>query len=597
MGTSDIKSVAAPEVVFANWLGGFADVVAEQDANRFALLFADDGYWRDILAFSWAHRTFAGEDAIAAGFAATAKRALANNLRLAARRSAPRLVKRSGRVVIEGYFDFDTSVGHGAGFVRLLHDDTDPFGPKIWLLLTTLHEIRGFEEKAGASRPSGAHYSQIVTPHSWLQEREKERTFADRDPQVLIIGAGQGGLILAARLRQMGVDALIVEKTERVGDTWRQRYNNLTLHNEIIANQFPYLEFPATWPVWLPKDMLAGWLEAYAEFLELNVWTSTEVHDPRYDDHAREWALSIKRADGSVRTMRCKHLVMATGVSGGPPRWPKLPGLAEFGGRVIHSSQFKSGLEFAGKRAIVIGTGNSGHDVAQDLFVSGAESVSMLQRGATCVVSLDPGARISYAIFGEGRPVADVDLMTAAIPYPILIDTYRWVTRRTRELDRDLLDKLHAVGFRTHDGVDETGFQLFYLRGVGGYYINVGCSELIIEKKIGLLQQSDSDRFVADGLRMKDGTTVKAEIVVLATGFEGMQENVRNVLGDAVADRIGPVWGFDKDYVMRNMWRRTAQEGLWLMGGAIIEARLYSRFLALEIKASLERLLPAQDAT
>ena len=351
-------------------------------------------------------------------------------------------------------------------------------------------------------------------------------------------------------------------KTLSRGDVWRDRYNNLTLHNEIYANAFPYFPFPATWPLWLPKDMLAAWLESYAEFMELNVWTGTAITRAQFAPSTKDWSLTVRRADGTLRDLRCKHLVIATGVSGGLPKIPKLPG----------------------------------HDVAQDLYVSGVESVALMQRGATCVVSLDPSARISYAIFAEGRPVEDTDLMTGAIPYPVLIETYKGVTRRTGEHDKELLDKLHAVGFKTTDGEDDTGFQLLYLRGLGGYYIDVGCCELVTERKIPVIQASDYDRFVPEGMRMRDGTVVPLDLVVLATGFEGMQESVRKLVGDEIADRVGPVWGFDRDFVMRNMWRRTAQDGLWLMGGSLIEARLYSRFLAVEIVASLKGLLPERSA-
>jgi hypothetical protein len=97
---------------------------------------------------------------------------------------------------------------------------------------------------------------------------------------------------------------------------------------------------------------------------------------------------------------------------------------------------------------------------------------------------------------------------------------------------------------------------------------------------------------VAEGLRMKDGSIMPFDLVVLATGFQNMQESIRTLVGDAIADRVGPVWGFDEEYNMRNIWTRTAQEGFWVMGGAILEARINSRFLALEIKASLEGLLP-----
>jgi hypothetical protein len=185
--------------------------------------------------------------------------------------------------------------------------------------------------------------------------------------------------------------------------------------------------------------------------------------------------------------------------------------------------------------------------------------------------------------------------MTASIPFPVLENTYKWVTKKTSAYDKDLLKKLVAVGFKTNIGEDEAGFQMIYSRGAGGYYIDVGCCELIINKKIKLIQASDTDRIVSNGLLLKDGLVVEADLLVLATGFEGMQHSVRKLLGDEIAEKLGPVWGFDQDGVMKNMWRRTSQDGLWLMGGAINEARLNSRFLALEIRAALEGLLPDRN--
>jgi cation diffusion facilitator CzcD-associated flavoprotein CzcO len=592
---SDFKATATPLVLFAEWLGKFNAIINNDDSIAFGGLFVSDGYWKDILSFTWEHRTFAGSDEIEKAFAVTASRTKIKNARTAEGRSAPSFVKRSGRNLIEGYFDFDTQVGKGVGFVRLIYSNNASHDLPVWLLLTTLHEIHGFEEKIGKHRPTGNDFSQIKSPKNWSQVRENEKSYQDRNPQTLIVGAGQGGVILAARLRQMGVDALVIEKGKRVGDVWRNRYNNLTLHNELIANHFPYLQFPDTWPQWLPKDMLGNWLESYADFMELNIWTSTELSSAIFDEVSKTWAITLIRGDGSTRNMACKHLVVATGVSGGTPRKAQLEGLSDFKGTILHSSQYDHGVKWAGKRAIVIGTGNSGHDVAQDLYVSGATSVSIMQRGPTCIVSLDPSARISYAIFREGRSVEDCDLMTASIPFPVLENTYKWVTKKTSAYDKDLLKKLVAVGFKTNIGEDEAGFQMIYSRGAGGYYIDVGCCELIINKKIKLIQASDTDRIVSNGLLLKDGLVVEADLLVLATGFEGMQHSVRKLLGDEIAEKLGPVWGFDQDGVMKNMWRRTSQDGLWLMGGAINEARLNSRFLALEIRAALEGLLPDRN--
>jgi cation diffusion facilitator CzcD-associated flavoprotein CzcO len=323
--------------------------------------------------------------------------------------------------------------------------------------------------------------------------------------------------------------------------------------------------------------------------MELNVWTSTRLVGADYDADARTWRARLRTTDGAEKTITTAHLVMATGSVAGAPVVPKLPGLADFAGEVLHSSAFTAGRVYVGRRAIVIGTGNSGHDVAQDLHTNGAAEVTIVQRGSTCVVSLVPSGTMVYALYKEG-PADDIDLITAAIPYPVIRDSYQWLTKKTCELDRELLDGLRAVGFEIDMGDDETGFHMKYLRTGGGYYINVGGSDLIARRQIGLLHARDLDTFVADGVRKRDGTLVPADLVVLATGFETQIATIRRLLGDEVADKVGSLWGFDEQGFMRNMWKRIAQDHLWIMGGGLAECRLYSRFLALQIKADLEGL-------
>jgi cation diffusion facilitator CzcD-associated flavoprotein CzcO len=284
--------------------------------------------------------------------------------------------------------------------------------------------------------------------------------------------------------------------------------------------------------------------------------------------------------------------VLATGTVSGIPHFPQLPGAETFRGELLHSSAFTSGIPHRGKRAVVFGTGNSGHDIAQDLHANGAE-VTIVQRRPTCVVSLVPSGTLVYALYSEGPP-EDIDLITASIPYPVLKESYQWLTRKTCEIDGELLDGLHAAGFDTDFEPDGTGFHMRYLRYGGRYYINVGCSDLIAERKIGLVQARDIDTLAPDGIRLNDGSLIPADLIVLATGYKDQQEGIRRLLGDEVADRIGSIWGFDENHFMRNMWRRTPQRGLWIMGGALNECRLYSRFLALQLKADLEGMLPAE---
>jgi cation diffusion facilitator CzcD-associated flavoprotein CzcO len=560
-----------------------------------ARLFRADGYWRDLLALTWDYRTFAGPAEIERALADSAREVDPSDFRPAPDRMPARLIRRSGRTLVEGYLDFTTRFGRGTAFVRL---QPEPGAPtKAWILLTTLQEFHGHEEAVGDRRPSGTEYSYNFAGDNWLDKRRAAVEYAEHNPDVLIIGGGQSGLALAARLGAFGVDALVIERNKRIGDNWRHRYHSLTLHNEVWANSLPYLPFPPSWPTFLPKDKLAGWLESYAEQLELNVWTDTQLEESSFDERTRTWSVRVRRGSGAgaeVRELTVPHLVLATGSVAGAPRMPQLPGLDEFtgaGGEVMHSNGFSSGVRYRGRHAIVIGTGNSGHDVAQDLYSNDAASVTIIQRSPTCVVSLVPSGTMVYRLYSEG-PIEDIDLITACIPYPVLQETYQWMTRKIRRLDADLLARLRAVGFELDDGPDETGFHMKYLRQGGGYYINVGCADLIADRKIKLAHARDISTFDATGLRLSDGRHIPADLVVMATGYDNQTQSIRRLLGDQVASRVGEVWGFNEQGFMRNMWTRTGQDRFWLMGGALNECRLFSRFLALRIKADLLGLQP-----
>ncbi|KQY56139.1 monooxygenase [Aeromicrobium sp. Root495] len=587
--TTDLERELEAVRQFESWLDGARAATASGDAGAFGALFAEDGYWMDYLAFTWRYRTFEGRPAIEDAFARTQERARLKGLEISAQRARPRLARRSGVDVLEGYLDYEVAAGRGTAYVRLRLDD--PSGePRIWIMLTTLQELDGYPSLVGVDRPKGREHG--AGPENWLDRRLKERRFDDREPEVVIVGGGHGGLVLGARLRQMGVDVLIVEKNARVGDNWRHRYHSLTLHNEVATNTLPYMPYPQTWPAFLPKDKLAHWLEAYAEAMELNVWTGAEVTSgERHEDGT--WTLTVRRSDGE-RVLRVPHVVLATGGHSGVPNVARPEGVDDFRGRVMHSSEYRAGRDHVGERVVVMGTGSSAHDIAQDLYENGAASVTMVQRNPTAVISLDPCGTMVYAAYTDDRDPVDVDLVQAATPYPILKATYQWLTRKTCELDKDLIAGLEGAGFRTDFEPDATGFHMKYLRKGGGYYINAGCSDLIIDGSIAVLQAAEIDTLEARGLRLKDGSLAEVDTLVLATGYQNQQEGVRILFGDEIAEKVGPIWGFDENHVMRNMWVRTPQDGLWIMGGALMEARLYSTYLALQIRADLDGILPAE---
>jgi cation diffusion facilitator CzcD-associated flavoprotein CzcO len=576
------QTTAAAEA--ARWLESAETALRREDISAAAELFLPDGLWRDVLAFTWNIQTMSGRAAIEEMLRKTVARTQPKNFHIPSRRTQPRWVTRAGTKAIETLFEFETMWGPANGALRLVPDTHSVL--RAWTLNTNLHELRGHEEEF-RRRPE-PDSTRDFGVENWSDRLAKARTYTNRDPAVIVVGGGQAGLSIAARLHQLGIDTLIVDRHERVGDNWRTRYHSLTLHNEVHVNHLPYLPFPPTFPVYIPKDKLANWFASYVEALELNFWTGTELVGGSYDEQRGEWRVTLRQQDGGERVMRPRHLIFATGVSS-IPYTPDLPGLDAFKGTKVHSGDFKHAEKWKGRKALVLGTGTSGHDVAQELQAHGAQ-VTMIQRSKTYVVSLKEAQSV-YAIYSEGIPFDDCDLLATSFPYPVLQRSYQLSTARGREVDKALLEALGKRGFRLHFGEDETGFQMMYLRRGGGYYFNVGCSDLIVSGAIDLLQYADIDSFVAEGARLRDGRFVPADLLVLATGYKNQQETVRVYLGDEIADRIGPVWGFDDGGELRNMWRRTAQPGLWFTAGSLAQCRIFSRYLALQIKASEVGLL------
>src|SRR5216683_4142954 len=580
--TNDV-SIAAE-----NWLIQFQTALTGND-GVLKPLFLFESYWRDVLALSWNIQTLVGAPAILKALKLHADHVAPCGFVIDPNRAPPRRVMRAGTEVVEAIFKFETAQGRGSGIVRLVPDLDDGSRLKAWTLLTALDELKGFEEQIGQARPRGQAYSRDFRGPNWLDLRKASADYADRDPTVLVVGGGQAGLSIAARCKQLQLDTLIVDREARIGDNWRKRYHALTLHNQVQVNHLPYMPFPPSWPTYIPKDKLANWFEAYADAMELNFWTGTEFESGRYDETDERWTATLRRADGAKRELHPRHIVMATGVSG-IPNVPDIPSLRNFAGKVLHSSQYDDGEIWKGKRALVIGTGNSGHDIAQDLHSSGAE-VTLVQRSSTLVTNIEPSAQLAYSAYNEGT-LDDNDLIATSMPLVLARRTHVLLTEQSKKFDKELLDGLERVGFKLDFGEDSTGWQFKYLTRGGGYYFNVGCSDLVASGAIKLEQFSDIEAFTADGARMKNAKTIPADLIVLATGYKPQEYLVQTLLGEEIAARVGPIWGFGDGQELRNMYTRTGQPGLWFIAGSLAQCRINSKYLALQIKAIEERLLP-----
>ena len=579
---------SADERVLA-WLERFEAALTESDPAEASACFAETCFWRDLIAFTWNIKTLDGRAAIRAMLEAQLGAVRPRHFTL-----AEAATEADG--VTDAWIAFETEHARGLGHLRLKGDEA-------WTLLTSARELKGFEEPKGTRRDKGVHHGVEPGRRSWAERRaaEEAELGRTRQPYCLVVGGGQGGIALGARLKRLGVPTLIVDKHERPGDQWRKRYKSLHLHDPVWYDHLPYLPFPDHWPVFAPKDKIGDWLENYTRIMELNYWSKTECKSARYDDAEKEWTVEIDR-DGEALTLHPKQLVLATGMSG-IANHPTYPGMAQFEGESHHSSQHPGGDRYKSKSAVVIGSNNSAHDICADFYENGAD-VTMVQRTSTHIarsetlMDLGLGALYSEQAVANGITTDKADMIFASIPYRIMHEFQKPVYDAIKVRDADFYGRLEKAGFKLDWGDDGSGLFMKYLRRGSGYYIDVGASELIADGKIKLAHGQVSE-ITRTGVKLDDGTELPADVIVYATGYGSMNGWAARLISQEVADKVGKCWGLGSDTTkdpgpwegeLRNMWKPTRQEGLWFHGGNLHQSRHYSLYLAEQIKARMEGL-------
>ncbi|KUJ10839.1 putative flavin-containing monooxygenase YUCCA3 [Mollisia scopiformis] len=582
---------ATPKEVAQQWITKLESVLKNKDAAALSTVMHTDCWLRDMLAFSWDIRTIHGLDNLAVYFGDNWNHSTLSNLRIreTGKFSPSTSSPIEGLEWLESMFDFDTTVGKGSGMLRLVQGPDGVW--KGYMIYTALQELKDFQQQEKYLRPHGGleKLPGGAAKGNWFERRQRQMEFLDEDPTVLCLGAGQSGLNMAARLQAMGVSALIVDKNKRVGDNWRSRYRTLVTHDPVQYTHMAFLPFPSNWPLFTPKDKLGDWFESYANLMELNVWTQSTITSSTYDDNTHTWTVEIQRGDGSTRTLHPKHIILCTGHAG-EALIPSFPGQDTFQGKVYHASFHQDAAETgsaAGKKVVVVGTGNSGHDIAQNYYENGAQ-VTMLQRRGTYVISAAKGLFMLHeGMYDEGGPpTEDADIAGQSLPIPVQFALNVDLTKRIAEAEKENVEGLTKAGFKIDFGEDGSGIYRKYITRGGGYYIDVGCSKLIIEGKIAVKQSPGGiSHFEPNKLVLATGERLDADVVVLATGYDNMRTSARKIFGDKVADRCKDVWDLDEEGEVNAMWRPSGHPGFWFMGGSLALARQYSRFVALQIKA------------
>ncbi|KZT62286.1 FAD/NAD(P)-binding domain-containing protein [Calocera cornea HHB12733] len=567
--TTQAQSVAE------DWLSAFSSAIDRNNVPAVLSLFIDDAWWRDLLSLTWDFRSFHGANEIGKFLEDRLSLSQLSSIKLSS--PAPLLVTPDLDLGwVQALFTFETGVGFGTAVVRIVYLETGEW--KAWALCTILEDLKCDRPEIDFNYPERVEYASM---------REREEQFLDADPTVIIVGAGQAGLGLAARLKAVGVSSLIVERNDRVGDQWRKdRYASLRLHAPVWRDHLPFFPFPEPplWPVFTPGVKLGDFLEAYAKHLDLNVWTSTTIQDPQWEASSKTWTVTIPH-EGKARIMKTRHIVWAIGLDGGVANMPKIDGMDTFQGNIVHSSQYSVPEPYKGKKVVVIGAGVSAHDICMDLARQGTD-VTMIQRSSTYIMSVKNAIpAMNKQLYWKGSPPNEVsDVLSNSLPLKLVQQMSVRTTARIAEMDKHLLDGLHRVGFKTNMGLEDAGvFRLVLKRG-GGWYTDVGASQLLISGRIKL-HTSAISHLTPQGMVFADGTSLPADVIICATGYGRMSSTLAPVFGEEFARGLGEVWDWDAEGEINSVWRGSGREGFYTATNNLPGCRFWSKFLALQIKA------------
>ncbi|OAX37348.1 FAD/NAD(P)-binding domain-containing protein [Rhizopogon vinicolor AM-OR11-026] len=557
------------QAVASQWFSSFQKAMQSKNVPAVIDLLVDDIFWRDMLALIWDFYTFQSAPSVSKFL--TDQLPLFSLTSFAFRKDLVELQRPYPDLAwIQAFFDFETTVGLTSGVFQLV-----PLADGSWkahTVFTNLEDLKGFPERTGPGRE--------FQPN-WAAKRAREIEFVDVEPSVIVTG--------------------VVEKNERIGDNWRKRLCS-AVPPRFRYDHMPYIPFPTSWPVYTPVLKLADWLESYAHCMELNVWTNATVVFVVPGTKGNKWCVLVQRADGRKRTFEVNHVMFALGFGNGVGRIPDILGQDEFKGQILHSSKHKFAADHAGTKVAVVGACSSAHDICADYVEN---DVTMVQRSPSYIMSTEGMLRL-FSIFWEGGPPTDIaDRASASYSNKLLKLVHQRITKDIAEADkratnylqshliekrsRELLEGLRKRVFKTTLGGDDAGVLLMTRSKVISHALDVGASQLIIDRKIKLKSDGPIKCFTPTGLLFEDGSTIDADVILFANGYADGRTSYRELLPESLHDKVRPIWGLDAEGELNGAWREVgmrdeegeALSGIWSMMGSLGLCRFHSKHLAL----------------
>ncbi|KAI8297624.1 hypothetical protein K4K61_012584 [Colletotrichum sp. SAR11_59] len=568
------ESVDAVQIT-TSWLTTLSQRFAEKNFTL-SDLFIENCWWRDIVALSWDFSCKQGQAAIAA-YLSSAEHGLSELEPNKFGGLQPLLVNFGGQVWIQSGFTFRTPHGEGKGLLKLMNVGVGEW--RAWTVFTQLERLdyqRELEKQRAACVPPA-----LATNGTNGTDGE--------ELQVLIVGAAQAGLMLGARLQHMGIKTRLLERSSRLGDSWRKRYQSVTLHTPTYTDHWAFMKIPETWPRFLTGDKVAEFMEHYGQLMGLDIQYDSDVTKVTYDEVAKKYTVQVSTPEGT-RTLSAKHVVLATGLFGDEPIVPEFKGQESFKGQIYHSKHHRSAADIpdvGNKKVVVIGSATSGHDISADFVAHGAKEVTMMQRRAIYSISRESWENFMLALWEiPGLSTEEADIVGNAIPLAVIRKMSIGLTKMMAAHDKVVHDGLKKAGLALKEGDDGYGLADYQLIKGGQYYIDQGANQMIIDGRIKIKRCEEGVReFVEDGLVLADGTKLEADIVVLATGFQKETTTIEKLVGSEVSKRLRKFGQLDGEQERSGWWRSTGVPGFWYMTGSFMYCRQFSLPLALQIAA------------